>query len=550
MSTEISCAIYDLQEVFLEAHAQATWQREKMIELLTGIHDMTKNPRGTQGDELFRMGEKAMVRGMPGQAIGLLCEAIEKNPLDFRAYISLGLTYSRQEKFDQAYDNFVLALKNAQTDYYKCYSVLLMGRAQFCMRNFDKAAALLQKAIKASPRYWEAYYQAARCLAAKALEGAETDVTQMIRFLEQAIRGHRSFFVKAQVDDVFDDVRGSVDKLLAELSEGAKRKAEEILREAERAVANGRKRLKLAEDWDVAVDRFDEGKYRSVRSKAIKEAIIEVTELLRGAEESLRDAHSDFVTSSFFGYLASVVASNIASEKVRKAQKLTTIAVSLRQQQLKERLSGRLRRLEEDFPGERKNGSARFGSRTARTAREKRPSDYAEALSVFQQIEEIVSSESPAHGDYVRASRLVEEASLHVEKVMEGLHEVWRRESQRRRSLRQLARSLLWLCGPALFVLGIGLGYDSDWAGFGVAANLMILLGPGIFMCVYLCCADEKPGLGAAYLTALGSLVVGLYMAYADGWTGSYAAGGYSIVFWGIILSVIGYSRFLMDDSL
>jgi hypothetical protein len=54
ISGEISSAIYELTDVFRWAHAEEMWYAERHLEVLTGIHDMAKNRRATEADELYR----------------------------------------------------------------------------------------------------------------------------------------------------------------------------------------------------------------------------------------------------------------------------------------------------------------------------------------------------------------------------------------------------------------------------------------------------------------------------------------------------------------
>ena len=69
------------------------WRMEKQIELLTGIHDMLKNPRATQADELYKMGVDSFKRHRLADATKLLEEARELNPGDYRIQVTLGHVY-------------------------------------------------------------------------------------------------------------------------------------------------------------------------------------------------------------------------------------------------------------------------------------------------------------------------------------------------------------------------------------------------------------------------------------------------------------------------
>jgi len=156
---EISDAIYELADVFRWAHAEEMWYAEKQLEVLTGIHDMVKNPRATQADELFKMGAESLKRDMIKESLKLLQEAVEQNPLDYRIYIAMGHAYLRKDDLENALDRFEYALKNARTNYYKSFALLLIARAKYCRGKIEEAVKEVKRAIEFSPYYAEAQYQ-------------------------------------------------------------------------------------------------------------------------------------------------------------------------------------------------------------------------------------------------------------------------------------------------------------------------------------------------------------------------------------------------------
>lgn len=156
---ETSEAIYELADFFRLAHAEEMWIHEKQLEILTGIHDMVKNPRATQADELFKMGVESLKRGMIKESLKLLQDAVELNPLDYRLYIAMGHTYLIKDDLENALNGFGYALKNAHTNYYKSFALLLIARTKYCMGKIEESVKDARRAMELSSNYPEAYYQ-------------------------------------------------------------------------------------------------------------------------------------------------------------------------------------------------------------------------------------------------------------------------------------------------------------------------------------------------------------------------------------------------------
>ncbi|MEA3415827.1 MAG: hypothetical protein U9R02_06675 [Thermodesulfobacteriota bacterium] len=161
---EVVGAIQELTDIFEFNHAEMMWQMERQLEVLTGIHDMVKNPRATESDEILKMGMASLERGMVTESLSLLQEAVKLNPLDYRIYITMGYTYLRMDDLKNARDRFEYALKNARTNYYKSFSLLLISRVYYCLEDIKKALDSAKLAMDLSPDYPEARYQYAAYL--------------------------------------------------------------------------------------------------------------------------------------------------------------------------------------------------------------------------------------------------------------------------------------------------------------------------------------------------------------------------------------------------
>jgi tetratricopeptide (TPR) repeat protein len=162
---EASDAIHELSDIFEFNHSEMMWELERQREVLTGIDYTLKNPRATLAEESFKIGVEDLKVGMVEESIRDLKVAVEANPLDYRIYIAMGYAYLRIDDLKNALDRFEYALKNARTDYYRSYSLLLIGRVYYCMGHIEKAVESAKLAIKHSPDYPEAHYQYAAYIA-------------------------------------------------------------------------------------------------------------------------------------------------------------------------------------------------------------------------------------------------------------------------------------------------------------------------------------------------------------------------------------------------
>ena len=162
---EATDATRELIDIFEFNHSEMMWQMERHLEVLTGIRDMLKSPRATQANEGLEMGVESLKRGMVKESINILKDAAEANPLDYRIHISLGHAYLKVDDLKNALNQFKYALKNAGTNYYKSYSLLLISRVYYCMGYIEKAVKSAKQAVKDSPEYSEAHYQYAAYIA-------------------------------------------------------------------------------------------------------------------------------------------------------------------------------------------------------------------------------------------------------------------------------------------------------------------------------------------------------------------------------------------------
>ena len=162
---EAADAIHELADIYEYSHSEMMWKMEQHLEVLTGIHDMLKNPRATAADELLEMGVNSLKVGMVNESIRLLQEAVEANPLDYRIYITMGHAYLEIDDLKNALDRFEYAFKNARKDDYRSYSLLSISRVYYCMGHLEEAVESAKLAVEYSPDRPETHYQYAAYIA-------------------------------------------------------------------------------------------------------------------------------------------------------------------------------------------------------------------------------------------------------------------------------------------------------------------------------------------------------------------------------------------------
>lgn len=158
-------AIEGLNDFLSWAHSEIIWRMEKQIELLTGIHDMLKNPRATQADELYKMGVDSFRMHRLADTLKLLQEARELNPGDYRVLITLGHTYAQMDDSSKALEYFQDAVDYARDNSYKANALLLSARAFRCLGRMDEAIEAAKQASNTLPSYSPAHYELASCIA-------------------------------------------------------------------------------------------------------------------------------------------------------------------------------------------------------------------------------------------------------------------------------------------------------------------------------------------------------------------------------------------------
>lgn len=156
-----------MQDFLDWAHSETMWALEKQIALLTGIHDMIKNPRATEANELYKMARDSFRRRRYDDALNLLRDARQLNPGDYRIHITVGHIYVRKDDLPNALDSFLTACDYARSEKYKRDALLLAARAQRCLGRFNDSCDIIRQVIKLAPTDWTVKYELASTIAGK-----------------------------------------------------------------------------------------------------------------------------------------------------------------------------------------------------------------------------------------------------------------------------------------------------------------------------------------------------------------------------------------------
>jgi tetratricopeptide (TPR) repeat protein len=107
------------------------WELQQQTRVLKSIDHTLKNPSQTQSHEWRRMAEQLRERGCLDEAAEWFTKALTTNPLDYRTYVGLAMTYLQGRHFDRARELLEKSLPHAP----KCKRAIVDGNCEF-MKNF------------------------------------------------------------------------------------------------------------------------------------------------------------------------------------------------------------------------------------------------------------------------------------------------------------------------------------------------------------------------------------------------------------------------------
>ena len=207
--------------------------------------------------------------------------------LDYVISVTRGFVDIESDRPEIAISEFEKALSNAPTDVYKIRARLLKAQAQYATGDIDGAVLTILEGMEDQSIQWQenkeaegqvereidvhrAYsYQLSRYYATKGdFETAINYLKQLVEG-EEETEGDKRYFVKALIDEHFDNSREAINKYLGQLQTKKKHAAQEMMELAEAAIGN-------AKEWEVVVE---------------------------DAESKLEQAQQQFETESYYGYL-------------------------------------------------------------------------------------------------------------------------------------------------------------------------------------------------------------------------------------------------------
>ena len=222
------------------------WELQQQTQILMSIDKTLKTPSQTQAKEWRTMAEELRQRACLDEAEDWFLQALRLNPLDYRIYIGLAITYLRRNDFDKAKDLLEKSLPHAPLRVsgfdYRSQSYRLLGRIYACQEDYTSAASALQSAIQFSPDYPEGNYDYAQyCVISNS---GQKEWPQCLR---RAILAKPDYWYIAKAERNFTPARRQVENLLSDIQEQARQsavsgigEAEQRLREATEGIPHGR----------------------------------------------------------------------------------------------------------------------------------------------------------------------------------------------------------------------------------------------------------------------------------------------------------------------
>ncbi|MBC8231419.1 hypothetical protein H8E77_17845 [bacterium] len=217
--------------------------------------------------------------------------AAERNLLDYVISVTRGFVNIESDRPEIAILEFDNALNKALNEVYEMRARLLKAQAQYAAGNVDAAISTitedmdnLQQALTDVRRAYD--YLLARYYAAKGdFETAINYLKQLIES-EEKTEENKQYFVKALIDEHFDNSRASINEYLEKLEKEKNQAAQEMMELAETAIGS-------AKDWEVEVE---------------------------DAEAKLEQALQQFETESYYGYIDAYSLGKMSRDIATKAE--------------------------------------------------------------------------------------------------------------------------------------------------------------------------------------------------------------------------------------
>ncbi|MBE9593376.1 MAG: tetratricopeptide repeat protein, partial [Proteobacteria bacterium] len=247
---------------------ELSWELQQQTGVLREITAILKTPSETKANEWRQMGEELRRRGVYDEAVKFFSKSIETNPLDYRTYVGLGQTHLRMKMFSDAKKYFEKGLPHAPSNFYKSYSLRLIGRIYYCREDYNHAIISLKEAVEFSPDYVEAGYDLAQYYAVKG------DARNSLPLLGSVIEKNSLYFYLSEKERNFDPIRREAVQLHEEMKKEAYKEAQSVITKSKKALKGAEKRLgkfqvrkydsKTKSTLKLAMDKAASGDYKSI----------------------------------------------------------------------------------------------------------------------------------------------------------------------------------------------------------------------------------------------------------------------------------------------
>lgn len=253
--------------------SELSWELQQQTNILREIAMILKTPSEIKANEWRQMGEELRRRRVYDEAIEFLLKSLETNPLDYRTYVGLGEAYLCIGKFDDAKKYFEKSLPHAPAEFYKSYSLRLIGRIYYCREDYNHAIRLLNEAVDVSPTFIQARYDLAQYYAVKG------DAKKSLPLLRVVVEMNSFYFYLSEKEGNFDPIRREVSKLQEEMTE-------EVYGNTQVEISKAKNILKDAEDfWEQFYTIEEDRPIRSQLNLAVKKVSSNDYEAILEAEE-------------------------------------------------------------------------------------------------------------------------------------------------------------------------------------------------------------------------------------------------------------------------
>jgi len=232
-----------LAATFEWGFSELIWQIEEQRKVLQEILEVLQVPLDTQARELKKRAEDAYRNGWFEDALQDFLQSEKKNRYDFTIHQNLGNIYFFEKKNpEKALEYYKKAVKYAtpKSPYYASIALLHVGLIRYLQGDFQKAYDATSRAVKLSPKLYEAHYQHAQYCANL------SRYDEAIKYLWKAIEGDRYYCIKADSEKDFDVMKKQLRQFFKELRNRAQSQAESEIKIA-------RDFIKEAESYDASI---------------------------------------------------------------------------------------------------------------------------------------------------------------------------------------------------------------------------------------------------------------------------------------------------------